>query len=181
MRSMQEKDLEMVLGWRNCDWVRSNMYTDHIITWEEHFSWFEHAKKSTNSVFLICEQNGVPIGVINFVNIDKKNSKAFWGFYLGEEKGAPGRGPAMEYLALEYAFSELKLHKLCCEVFTFNLSVVNLHKKFGFVEEGRYRDHFIKNGKYEDVVALAMFEEDWDLIREKMEKICFRSRQVTSS
>lgn len=42
----------------------------------------------------------------------------------------------MEYLALEYAFKDMGLHKLFCEVLAFNAPVIKLHQKFGFkIEE----------------------------------------------
>lgn len=176
LREMEEKDLEMVLAWRNQPLIRANMYTDHSITLEEHQVWFSRIKKDSTSVYLICEQKGVPIGCVNFVQIDRKNKKAFWGFYLGEEVGAPGRGSIMEYLAVEYAFGLLRLRKLCAEVFSFNEKVLKLHSKFGFQVEGIYKQHVLKNDKFEDVVAIALFPEDWSLLKPKMEKICFRSR-----
>ena len=43
----------------------------------------------------------------------------------------------METLALDYAFNELKINRLECEVLEFNSKVISFHKKFGFQEEGR--------------------------------------------
>lgn len=176
LRLMTEDDLETVLGWRNQPWIRANMYTDHLISLEEHRAWFSRAKVDPSVVHLICEGNSKPIGCVNFVQIDSKNQKAFWGFYLGEENGPKGRGSAMEFLALEYAFGPLNLRKLCAEVFAFNEKVLKMHGKFGFQQEGNYRQHVLKNGQYEDVVAIALFKDDWVLLRDKLEKICFREK-----
>jgi UDP-4-amino-4,6-dideoxy-N-acetyl-beta-L-altrosamine N-acetyltransferase len=176
LRDMVEEDLETVLEWRNQSWIRANMYTDHVISLDEHRAWFSRAKLDPAAVYLVCECNGKPIGCVNFVHIDRGNHKAFWGFYLGEENGPKGRGSAMEFLALEYAFGPLDLRKLCAEVFSFNDKVVSLHGKFGFQQEGLYRQHVLKDGQYQDVVAIALFRDDWMLLREKMEKICFRGK-----
>jgi len=179
LREMTEDDLEMVLAWRNAERVRANMYTDHVISLDEHRAWFSRVKEDPEAVYLICEHQGTPIGCVNFVQIDRKNRNAYWGFYLGEEQGPRGRGSIMEYLALEYAFGPLDLRKLCCEVFCFNHPVIKLHTKFGFQEEGCFRRHVLKNGNYEDIAALAIFKEEWEANREKMEKICFRGRGKT--
>jgi RimJ/RimL family protein N-acetyltransferase len=80
----------------------------------------------------------------------------------------------MEYLALEYAFTSLDLRKLCCEVFSFNSPVVKMHQKFGFQQEGLYRGHILKSGQPEDVIALALFAEEWAQIKQRMERVCFR-------
>jgi len=166
----------MVLKWRNAELVRACMYTDHLISMEEHRAWFAKAKADPASVHLICEEHGVAIGVVNFVQIDRKNSKAFWGYYLDVEKARRGRGSIMEYLALDYAFDTLRLRKLCGELFAFNEHVLKLHKKFGFREEGCFRSHVLKNGRYEDVVSIAIFDEEWALNREGLMKACFRDR-----
>lgn len=177
LRRMTDNDLDLVLEWRNQPRIRKNMYTDHAISLEEHRAWFSRIQNDQNSIYLICEDNGVSIGVVNFVQIDRKNGKAFWGFYLGEESGPKGRGSAMEFLALDYAFGPLELRKLCAEVFLFNDKVLKLHKKFGFLEEGHFRQHVLKNGKYEDVIAIALFNDDWTSLRDRMGKICFRGRE----
>lgn len=177
LREMAEGDLETVLGWRNQPWIRANMYTDHEISLEEHRSWFSRAKHDPASLHLVCESEGEPIGCVNFTQIDRKNGRAFWGFYLGEENGPKGRGAAMEYLALQYAFGPLALRKLCAEVFSFNEKVLKLHDKFGFRQEGVYRRHMLKNGEYQDVVAIALFRDEWEGVAARLEKICFRGKE----
>jgi len=175
LRNMAEADLETILRWRNAERIRANMYTDHEISMDEHRAWFARTQQDSDTVNLICEHEGVPVGFVNFIQIDRKNGKAYWGFYLGEESGR-GRGPAMEFLALDYAFDVLGLRKLCCEVFSFNQPVLKLHEKFGFKEEGCFRKHVLKKDRYEDIVSLAIFQEDWTMIRERMARICFRGK-----
>jgi UDP-4-amino-4,6-dideoxy-N-acetyl-beta-L-altrosamine N-acetyltransferase len=173
LRKMEKSDLAMVLAWRNQPLVRENMYTDHVISPDEHARWFEGIHSRTDMLHFVCEYQGKPFGIINFVGIDPRNGKALWGFYLGDTK-SPGRGAAMEFLAIEYAFTVLKLRKLCCEVFAFNEPVIKMHLKFGFQQEGLYHAHVMKSGHPEDVAALALFSHDWANIRPRMEKICFR-------
>ena len=180
LREMTEDDLEMVLEWRNLESVRAYMYTDHVISIDEHRSWYAKAKEDPTSVYLVCEEQGVAIGAVNFVQIDRINNKSFWGFYLGQQHGPRGRGSIMEYLALEYAFGQLGLRKLCGEVLSFNEHVLKLHKKFGFQEEGCFRQHVLKNGKYEDVVAIGLLADEWAEKRDRLGKICFRDREMKS-
>lgn len=174
LRPMSDSDLPLVLQWRNSERVRSNMYTDHLISIEEHRQWFNDTKNDPKSKYFVFENKGKPVGVVNIVQIDHKNAKCYWGFYLGEQDAPKSSGPAMEFLALEYMFNVLKIRKVYCEVFVFNETVIKLHKKFGFVEEGTFVGHVLKNNSYEDVVSLAIFKEVWDLSRQRLEKICFR-------
>lgn len=174
LRPMSDNDLPLVLQWRNSERVRANMYTDNIISIKEHQDWFARAKGDPKTKYFVFEYKGTPVGSVNIVQIDDKNSKCYWGFYLGELDAPKTSGPAMEFLALEYMFNTLKMRKVYCEVFVFNEPVIKLHKKFGFVEEGKFIGHVLKNNIYEDVASLAIFKNAWDLLRQRLEKICFR-------
>ena len=86
--------------------------------------------------------------------------KLNFGWYFDEiERGGPGT--AIKYRMIEYAFNSLKLEKLNCEVLEPMTYVVNLHKKFGFVEEGFRRQNIEKNGKRLGVVMLGLTKSDW--------------------
>lgn len=175
LRKMSEIDRERVLQWRNSDRVRAYMYTDHIIGIEEHRAWFEKVQQNQNMLYLICELQNRPIGLVCFTDIDRYNQNCSWGFYLGETDVPSGSGACMEFLALEYAFEILKIRKLCCEVFDFNDKVIKLHKKFLFEEEGRLIKHRMKNGDYHDIVCLYLFRETWLQNKDKFSKIIFKS------
>ena len=173
LRPLAETDLEKVLEWRNSERIRANMYTDHLINMDEHRAWFERTKQREDSVHLIFEYQAHPVGVVNVTQIDKRNNKCFWGFYLGEVDVSRGSGAVMEYLALNYIFEVLGIRKLGAEVFAFNTQVIKLHKKFGFVEEGCFVKHVLKNNKYEDVIPMALFAEEWLKAKPKFEKLLF--------
>lgn len=161
IRPIEILDKDLILQWRNSDRVRSNMYNDHIISQEEHDAWFSRALVDTSAAYLVFTYEGRSIGFASFTNISNVHGRCNWAFYLGEEDVPRGCGSVMEYFALDYAFFSLKIRKLCCEVFTFNGGVIKLHEKFGFVQEGRFVEHYKKNERYEDVVSLAKFLSSW--------------------
>lgn len=175
LRTMTEADLEMVLNWRNSERIRANMYTDHIIVLEEHQDWYERAKDNPSCQYLICEFKGQAIGLVYFTNIDNKNNRCYWGFYLGETQTGLGAGTAMEFLALEHSFEGIKIRKLCCEVLDLNAKVIKLHKKFQFKEEGIFKAHIYKNEQYQDVICLALFREDWLEHKNNLFRTVFRT------
>lgn len=151
------------------------MYSDHIITSEEHHAWFAKVKQESRVICRVFEYDGNPLGIVNFTQIDRQSKKCYWGFYIGEPHAPKGSGLAMGYLALKYIFEELEFFKLCSEVFSFNKTSINYHKKLGFVEEGRFVKHVLKNGVYEDILAMAIFRDDWEKRKHKLEKQCFES------
>jgi RimJ/RimL family protein N-acetyltransferase len=78
----------------------------------------------------------------------------------------------MEFLALDYAFNEIALHKLCCEVLAFNSSVIKLHQKFGFKTEAILREQFQTTSGFVDIYRFGILASEWREHRQKMlEKI----------
>ncbi|MGB9903580.1 MAG: UDP-4-amino-4,6-dideoxy-N-acetyl-beta-L-altrosamine N-acetyltransferase [Desulfotomaculales bacterium] len=177
LRHIEEGDLTRVLEWRNSKRIRQFMFSDHIITMKEHMDWFKKIKQEKNTICKIFEYKGRPIGLVNIYQIDRRNKKCFWGFYLGEENLPHGTGTIMGFLALEYIFFQLQMRKLCGEVFAFNQASLNYFNKLGFIREGYFKKHVKKNRKYEDVIFFSLFKKDWVKIRKKLEKICFGSKE----
>lgn len=175
LRLLAENDLPKVLEWRNSERVRANMYTDHVISPEEHRRWFEKQRgQPANEKYLIFASRDRPLGFVSLTRFNPVSETCYWAFYLGETDVPRGTGAIMEFMAIDYAFRELSVRKLCCEVFVFNAAVIKLHHKFGFVEEGRFAEHVLKNGNYEDIVSLALFQREWSRLRPTLYKLCFR-------
>lgn len=166
IRPINSSDKSRILQWRNSDRVRCNMYNDHEISQQEHDIWFEKALINTNNFYLIFLYKEKAIGFISGTDVNNIHNHCYWAFYLGETEVPRGVGSVMELFALDYLFLNLKIRKVCCEVFSFNVSVIKLHEKFGFVQEGKFVKHYLKNGQYEDIVCLAKFGNTWDDERE---------------
>jgi UDP-4-amino-4,6-dideoxy-N-acetyl-beta-L-altrosamine N-acetyltransferase len=177
IRKLLASDLDLILEWRNSDAVRENMYSNHIITPIEHQNWFERCSKDKTIINLIFEKELSPVGFISFSKINAKQGIADWAFYSGKNQ-IRGIGTIMELCALRYAFEKLKLRKLCCEVLSFNESVINFHKKFGFKEEGVRRLHYIRKGIAYDIHQLAIFKSTWKQEIEAMETKFLRDTKV---
>lgn len=156
-----------MLSWRNSPKVRMNMYTRHEISFREHLSWWSRVRDSSSDKYLMYEFHGQSLGVVGFNKIDHLSKNAFWAFYASPT--APkGTGSSMEFLALDYAFFELQLHKLSCEVLAFNSPVIKLHKKFMFSIEGNYRENHLHDKVYVDVVRLGILRREWLEVRDSI-------------
>jgi UDP-4-amino-4,6-dideoxy-N-acetyl-beta-L-altrosamine N-acetyltransferase len=164
LRVLTIGDLEMVLSWRNSDRVRLNMFSTHIITAEEHRNWYLNLDYNTCR-YLIFEYLQRPVGLVYFTEIDRKNNRCNWGFYLGETDVPQGTGLLMGYHSMEYVFSVLNIRKLCSQVLSSNKASVKYHHKLGFNEEGRLLKHVVHNDAYEDVICLALFNDEWEVVR----------------
>lgn len=165
IRPIQLEDAEIVLSWRNRDSVRLNMYNHQVIDSASHETWFRRMLSDSSCEYFIYEQQGVPLGVLAFVDIDHTNRNASWAFYSGDT-AIRGIGSEMEQIALEYAFNKLKLNKLSCEVLDFNSSVISFHRKFGFKLEGVKKQEYCRDGQFYDIYQLAIFSKDYFKITE---------------
>lgn len=170
VRALRFADLEQVLHWRNSARIRQCMYTDHLISWEEHKAWFERLQERDDRECLLFEYEDEPMGLLSFTEIDNLHKTAFWGFYLGEPSSIKGLGLHMGVLGIDYAFEKLQLRKLCGEAIAFNQGSVQYHLRLGFKQEGLFSKHIIKNNKYEDIVRFAIFKEQWEECRRSIVK-----------
>jgi UDP-4-amino-4,6-dideoxy-N-acetyl-beta-L-altrosamine N-acetyltransferase len=168
-RDVTQDDFEKIRTWRNNPSVAKYMYTNHYISPEEHNRWFNRINTDPSMKYWIIISDGTDVGLIGLYNIDHVNKRASWAFYLAEESArGKGIGSYLEYFILNYSFEDLKLNKLCCEVLDINKSVVDMHKSFGFKEEGYFRQHILKSDGAHDVHMLAILAEEWALVKDSI-------------
>lgn len=177
LRTIADEEVELMLSWRNAPTVRQNMYTRHEIGPEEHRQWWEKIKNSPVNRYFMYEYESHPSGIVGFTSIDEINATASWAFY-SSPNAAKGTGSRMEFLALDYAFDSLGLHKLECEVLAFNEPVIALHKKFGFSIEGVLRDHHKVGEEFIDVYCLGILKSEWKTHRPLMQDKLARFSQA---
>lgn len=164
--TIKEQDIELVRNWRNSKEVAKYMYTSDFISEDQQKKWFEKIKNDPTCRYWIILYEGKKLGLASITRIDNLSNSCYWAFYLGDNsnRGA-GIGSKVEMNIIKYVFDELKLNKLCCEVFEFNESVIRMHEKFGFRREAFYRQHIYKNESYHNVVGLALLSDEWKIIK----------------
>ena len=149
----------MVLAWRNHPAIRSYMLTQHEISLQEHRKWFERVQHDKTRQQLIVSDGIEPIGFVQF-NPVTQGGIADWGFYARPD--APkGSGRKLGQAALEYAFKDLGLHKVCGQAIESNAASIAFHQKLGFTEEGRLREQQLIGEKYHTLYCFGLLANDW--------------------
>lgn len=162
---MTEKDLDMVLGWRNHAEIRRYMYTRREISRDEHVRWFRGESQNPARHLLIYEDENTPLGFLSFSEIND-SPVAEWGFYVSPH--APkGTGQRLGNVALSYAFNHLKVHKVYGEALGFNERSIMFHQRLGFRREGMLRDQYFDGVSYHPVFCFGLLAEEWDFINEE--------------
>lgn len=121
-----------------------------------------------NRAFVIAlrEPEGLSIGTIGCHNIDWRSRNAELGIVVGgKEYQGRGYGTEATRLLLEFCFDELNLHRIYLRVFDFNQSALKSYLKCGFVEEGRLRQAFFRDGQYHDILLMGLLAEDFQAWR----------------
>ncbi len=129
--NLSDNEKEMIRNWRNSDEIRKWMFTDHIISKEDHLNFIENLRKDGANFYWMVIADDKPIGVVSFQKVDFKNRSGYLGIY-STEKGI-GR-LIMKYL-LHLWFELTQMRILKCEVLEGNKHAYNFYKNAGFMEE----------------------------------------------
>lgn len=158
LRPMTREDTDLIVKWRNKDFVRKNFIYQKPFTREGHLHWIETMVETGRVVqFLICTKDDVPVGSVYLRDIDEVHHKAEYGIFIGEEDAlSKGYGTEAARLMTEYAFQELKLHKLMLRVLAGNERAKRSYEKAGFVQEAYLKDDVCLEDGYRDVILMAI-------------------------
>lgn len=164
LRPISMEDTERIVAWRNEGRVRKNFIYQEPFTKEGHEAWMRTKVERGSTVQFIIHEKDTdrPVGSVYFRDIDPRNKKAEYGIFIGEADAAgKGIGTETARLAVAYARDVLKLHKLTLRVFADNGAAVKSYQNAGFVQEARLKDEFFRDGKYRDMLLMAViFKEN---------------------
>ena len=103
------------------------------------------------------------IGFLAFFETFWNHGDAWVAIGLGEsEFWGRGYGSEAMQLALRYAFNELNFHRVTLGVFEYNQRAIRSYQKVGFVEEGRIRGEFLRQGKRWNMIFMGILREEWN-------------------
>lgn len=163
LRLMNENDTDDIIKWRNSESVRKNFIYQGLFTRESHEAWIEKMVKTDKVVqFIIIDKRiEKSVGSVYLRDIDVINNKAEYGIFIGEED-ARGKGIGTEAakLIINYGFQTLKLNKIFLRVLADNYSAIKSYKNAGFEEEGLFKQDIFINGKYFDLVFMALLNNN---------------------
>lgn len=82
-------------------------------------------------------------------------------FLLSSSQQGHGIGTWVTEITRDFAFEELKLHRLELNVYSFNPRAEKVYLKAGFKREGIRRDAIMDENNYADDILMAILESDW--------------------
>ncbi len=162
LRLMSREDTDLIVAWRNSDEVRKNFIYQEPFTREGHENWIKNMVETGRVVqMMICRtEDGKAVGSVYIRDIDRRHNKAEYGIFIGEaDARGRGIGTAAAKLMLRYCFEEEGLHRVYLRVLAGNQRAVRSYEKAGFVKEACLKDDVQIDGKYCDIIWMAIVEK----------------------
>jgi UDP-4-amino-4,6-dideoxy-N-acetyl-beta-L-altrosamine N-acetyltransferase len=172
LRPIEERDLELVLEWRNSERVRSKMFESQLIPRENHWKWFASLQGSQSNYAWIFEYQEVEAGVVTLKRVDEKEDKWIWGCYLGDRKLVPKAGTIMGFMALEQFFDKMGLRLIIGEAVAANTHSLEFNKRIGFDIINEFT-RTTSLGVPVPATLLTLYNDQWKVRKPAVEAYCF--------
>src|SRR5690606_27307277 len=168
LREYRISDLDSISQWVNDPEITNTLsdvflYPHSRNESETYLNVIMEGKSSTKS-FVIAEKDSLEyIGQIDLFNLDWKNRFAVMAIVIGKKEYL-GKGYGSEAIRVlqKFAFEELNLNRIELDVYDYNARAYKCYLKCGFKEEGRMRQKLFKNGRYRDVIRMAILKEEFE-------------------
>ena len=162
IRPFDKGDIEKKIEWINDPENNRYLHYDLPLEYEKTLNWFEKNRGRTDRLDMVIEADGIPVGLIGLLSIDRKNGKAEYYVSMGE-KAMKGQGIAKRAseLILEQAFRSLRLEKVYLYTETGNIAAQRLFLRVGFKIEGILKADVVSHGALADRYALGITRQEW--------------------
>lgn len=161
LRPLVPGDAEVTFRWRGRQRaVNLNAGADSVAG---QAAWIV-ARPSTEYNFIIELKDGRPVGMLSLVSVDTHHRRAEPGrFLIGEEDDVRGIPAAVEAIKLLYelAFDSLQLLRVYGTIASDNEFMLKWQKFLGMKEEGRLRNHYLINGRFQDAICLGLLVDEY--------------------
>lgn len=147
--TLNEKEKEMVLEWRNTESVRKWMYNKEVIDLESHLRFIKGlSQRDDRYYWLVFDNQNNPVGTLNVTNVDRNSDRAELGLYMNPASETMGYFFVRE--CYNFFFNVLDINHLYCSVAPDNTSAMLLDQFFGcvfskekYVEDGGVKELYL--------------------------------------
>ena len=122
----------------------------------------EYLHSVQNIRYIITALDGERVGLTGLGNIDMKNGCAKeLGIRIAKEVQSNGLATDAYMTLFNFAFNELRLHRIETSAFDDNFASLKFQEKLGCKREGIKREAAFKNGGYKNIVTLGCLKDEF--------------------
>lgn len=170
LRAIEKKDLLSLMIWRNNPKNRRFFREYRELNETMQLQWYENIviKDPRTIMFSIIElETEKLLGACGLCYINWINRNADFSIYIGKDNlyidgtFAPDAGMTL----INYAFSELNMHKLWTEIYDFDKAKIAFFKALGFTLEGTHKETYWHDNKWHNSLFYSLLK--WEYNEEK--------------
>lgn len=171
LRAIESDDLPLLRDWRNTEDFRKYFREYQELNLANQDLWFKkYVVEDKNTLMFMIEdkESGTPIGVCGLCYINWIHRNADLSIYIGKDNlyiDTEKNGYAFDVFdqLFEYGFNRLNLHKIWCEIYSFDEKKHELFKNYGLKQDGVLRDNYFYDGEYQDSHLFSILSSEWRL------------------
>ena len=110
----------------------------------------------------VIDEAGTVVGRCDLFDIDRVSGTGRIGVTVDTGHQDAGIGTETVMLLLRYAFRDLGLRRVWCDILADNARSIRMCEKCGLREEGRLRAHYWYDGAQRDAVVMGILREEWE-------------------
>ena len=163
LRALQTGDAQTIAlshqdsdGWRHGDDIKPPVAIEKVVANIAATM----QPKDDNIWLAIVDSTGEMVGNINVHGADPRHAGFEYGIHILREHRLLGYANDAIRLLMRYYFEELSYQRMWSTVYEFNVPSIALHRRLGFVEEGRLRRSVRTGGRYWDEVIFGILANE---------------------
>jgi ribosomal-protein-alanine N-acetyltransferase len=153
------------LQWVNDEIVYSTLASLHFPTTKAKLlAYIESNSGSSDVAFfgIMTTAENKLIGTAKLGPVQWIDRHAYVALYIGDPAArGKGYGSEVVFLLLKYGFNVLNLRKISAGMVESNSASTRIFEKVGMKHDGRRREQFFVNGRWEDHILMAMFQSEF--------------------
>jgi ribosomal-protein-alanine N-acetyltransferase len=162
---IEEWMAETFFSWINAPDINRYRPAPPVESIEAEREWIRRTSTSESDIVwaVFCREDNELIGSMGLHSYRPQFQRAMSGTLIGrKEYWGRGIGSEIVRLRTQYAFDELRLHKLTSEVISENNPSLRMLLRVGYHVIGLRRDHFLIDGRWVNEYLLECMREDWE-------------------
>lgn len=163
LRAFEREDAERCYRWMNDPNIVRTLKSRYPMALTNEVEWLDRAMRpGVNERHFAVERKDdrIHIGNASIHDIDWVSRTGWFGLFIGEPTAwNRGFGKDAIQTLVRFAFDEMNLVKLRINVFDYNERAKHVLESHGFIQEGRLRRDFYRDGTYHDLVILSVFRD----------------------